>query len=200
MRLVVATGNAHKVEEIKTLLAGAGWAVDVVTAAVCGGMPPVDENAGNFQGNALLKAEALRDRVREDDWILADDSGLVVDALNGEPGVHSARYAGAKASDKDNYTKLLAAMSGLASESRRARFVCVLCLIGPQKSGRSVPRYFPGECEGTIALEPEGKEGFGYDPVFIPEGYDQTFAALGQTVKNEKSHRRKAVLALAHAF
>jgi non-canonical purine NTP pyrophosphatase, rdgB/HAM1 family len=188
--LILATGNPHKVEEFTLLLADLPYTV--ASARSCGGMPEVEESGRTFAANAALKAFALRERAPADAWVLADDSGVEVDGLGGAPGVYSARYAGAGASDAANVDKLLTALEGLPESARRARFRCVLCLLGPDREAI----YFEGSCEGRIAHRPTGEAGFGYDPVFIPEGYETSFAQLGESVKARLSHRAKAVEAL----
>ncbi|HKK18511.1 MAG TPA: RdgB/HAM1 family non-canonical purine NTP pyrophosphatase [Opitutales bacterium] len=193
-RLIIATGNPHKVGEFAQLLKGAK--VEVQSAAVCGGMPEVEENGTTFAENAQLKAEALREVAPSDAWVLADDSGLEVDALHGEPGIYSARYAGEGATDLENLEKLLRALTDVPEAERTARFRCALCLIGPD--GR-VFRY-EGSCEGRIRDTAGGTSGFGYDPVFIPAGYEESFAELGDAVKAKLSHRAKAVGALLAEF
>jgi XTP/dITP diphosphohydrolase len=192
-QLIIATGNVHKVEEFDLLLAGCGFAVQ--SAKVCGGMPEVVEDGATFAANARLKALALRAIAPADAWIVADDSGLEVDALEGAPGIYSARYAGEGASDLDNLNKLLEALSEKPATLRRARFRCVLCLIDP--AGKE--HYFDGACEGEIATVPTGAEGFGYDPVFVPLGHSESFAELGEAVKSQLSHRALAVKALRAA-
>jgi len=193
-RLIVATGNAHKVEEFALLLVDCGF--EVSSAAVCGGMPEVVEDGDSFAANAQLKAEALRALAPKDAWVLADDSGLEVDALEGAPGIFSARYAGEDASDSANVEKLLDALKGLPEAARGARFRCVLCLVAPS----GTVQFFDGTCEGRIAATPTGSKGFGYDPVFIPEGLDQSFGELGEAMKSQRSHRARAVAALREAF
>ncbi|ADE56049.1 RdgB/HAM1 family non-canonical purine NTP pyrophosphatase [Coraliomargarita akajimensis] len=185
-QLIIATGNPHKVEEFEGLLEGLGF--DVVSAKVCGGMPEVDENGDTFAANAQLKAEALRKLAPVDAWVLADDSGLEVDALQGAPGIYSARYAGPNASDEANLAKLLEAIKDVPEGERAARFRCVLCLIDPD----GFISHYDGSCEGRMAQEGSGAEGFGYDPAFLPDGYDQTFGELGEVVKRELSHRARA--------
>lgn len=189
-KLIIATGNAHKAEEFDALLTGSRF--EVQSAAVCGGMPEVEESGTTFAANAQLKAEALRQLAPVEAWVLADDSGLEVDALGGEPGVYSARYAGARATDAANVAKLLAALAGLPEPKRTAAFRCALCLIGPE--GRQ--HRFDGSCEGRISDAPSGSSGFGYDPVFVPTGYEHSFAELGAAIKAELSHRARAVRAL----
>lgn len=189
-QLIIATGNAHKTEEFAQLLAESDFKVQSATA--CGGMPEVDENGATFAANAELKAQALRELAPKDAWVLSDDSGLEVDALDGAPGIYSARYAGPEASDLDNLEKLLVALSDIPAAERTARFRCVLSLINPD--GQVF--IFDGTCEGQINDQPSGASGFGYDPVFVPVGYDKSFAELGEAIKGQLSHRAKAVQAL----
>ena len=185
--LIIATGNAHKVEEFKLLLRGSNFAVE--SANSCGGMPPVDENGTTFAANAQLKALALRGLAPAGAWVLADDSGLEVDALDGAPGIFSARYAGPDASDEANLQKLLDALKTVPIGRRTARFRCVLCLIDPE--GHMT--HYDGTCEGHIDSAQQGEGGFGYDPIFIPEGYSESFGQLGDAIKNQLSHRARAV-------
>lgn len=194
MKIVCATGNVHKVEEFQQLLStDGGLDVEVLTAKALGGMPEVDENADSFKGNAGLKAKALQAAAKEQGiWVLADDSGLMVDALDGAPGVYSARYAGPDATDEQNVEKLIKALHDVPLEKRAGRFVCALVLISPDDEEMVVEDY----CHGHIAEGPKGENGFGYDPVFIPEGYTQTFGELGAAVKDQLSHRARAVEAL----
>lgn len=191
-KLVLATGNAHKVAEMKSLLHSLGGSFQVSGADAVGGMPSVDENADSFEGNALLKAKAVHAISAGQIWVLADDSGLEVDALNGAPGIYSARYAGPDSSDSENLEKLLKALKNTPQSDRGARFVCVLSLLEP--GGKSYQ--FRGECHGRILQQPQGSEGFGYDPIFCPKGYAQSFAVLGSSVKDRISHRAQAMLAL----
>lgn len=187
--LIIATGNSHKVEEFKQLLGDTPF--DVLSAKACGGMPEVDETGKTFAENAYLKADALRRLAPEDAWVLADDSGLEVDALNGAPGIYSARYAGLNADNQDNIGKLLKALEGVPAAARTGRFKCALCVIDSKGS----VAHYEGSCEGRIATAVSGTEGFGYDPVFIPEGYQQSLAKLGSAVKSQLSHRAGAVRA-----
>lgn len=186
-QLIVATGNAHKVEEFESLLAECGF--ELCSAAVCGGMPDVVEDGVTFAANAAIKAQALRALAPADAWIVADDSGLEVDVLGGAPGIYSARYAGEQASDSANVEKLLKALQGVPAGKRNGRFRCVLCLIDPDGNEHN----FDGACEGHIAEAPKGASGFGYDPIFIPVGYQKSFAELGEAVKSRRSHRARAV-------
>jgi len=192
--LIIATGNAHKTEEFARLLKESAFIVR--SAAACGGMPEVEETGNTFAANAQLKAEALRHVAADDAWVLADDSGLEVDALGGEPGIYSARYAGPQASDGDNVQKLLGALSSVPEAGRTARFRCALCLIDP----KGTIHHFEGTCEGMIGEKPAGSTGFGYDPIFVPCGYARSFAELGETIKAELSHRARAVQAMAEKF
>jgi XTP/dITP diphosphohydrolase len=165
----------------------------LVDASACGGMPKVDESAPDFAGNAALKARALRARAPAGWWLLADDSGLAVDALDGAPGVRSARFAGADGDSAANNRKLLADLAGLPPEQRGARFVCVLCLIDPAGS----EHFFTGTCAGRILEAPQGTGGFGYDPLFQPDGDTRSFASMPPAEKNHQSHRARAVAACA---
>ena len=189
-QLIVASGNAHKVKEFDGLLEASDF--EVFSAKVCGGMPDVLEDGDTFGANARIKALALRAISPKGAWIVSDDSGLEVDALGGAPGIYSARYAGEGASDLHNLNKLLLELEEQAAANRAARFRCVLCLIDP--SGRE--QFFEGACEGRIAKAPAGAEGFGYDPVFLPEGHSESFAELGESIKIKLSHRALAVLAM----
>ncbi|NCG08656.1 MAG: RdgB/HAM1 family non-canonical purine NTP pyrophosphatase [Verrucomicrobia bacterium] len=190
MQILIATGNAHKVVELEQLLAGLKVQVD--SAARVGGMPEVEESGTTFEANAKLKADALRALAPKEAYVLADDSGLEVDYLEGAPGVYSARYAGPNADDAANRDKLIAALAGVNPVQRTARFRCVLCLLTPI----GATQYFEGSCEGVITAQASGSEGFGYDPIFVPEGYRETFGELGEAVKSRLSHRAHAVQAL----
>jgi len=186
-RIVVATSNDHKTGEIAAALRHNGCTIEVVSAKAVGGMPAVEENAQSFVANARLKAEALLRRVSIGDGVLADDSGLCVDSLEGAPGVLSARFAGPDASDEENNRKLLSALDPIAPEKRTARFVCSLVLLG-----EGIDETFFGECLGSILRQPAGTGGFGYDPLFVPTQHNQSLAELGPTVKAEISHRARA--------
>jgi len=188
--LVLATGNAHKAREVEQWLRDRGHVIEVRTAAAFGGMEGCIENAQDFEGNAALKVRFLRPRVPSEFWVLADDSGLEVDALDGLPGVRSARFAGEGASDEENRELLLEGMRKVRSVRRRgARFVCVLALA---RKGRAVS-FFRGECAGRIAAKATGSGGFGYDPVFCPEGSEKSFAEIEAAEKNRISHRARAL-------
>ncbi|MGJ8678160.1 MAG: RdgB/HAM1 family non-canonical purine NTP pyrophosphatase [Akkermansiaceae bacterium] len=181
-KLLVATGNSHKTEEIRTML-GADYEVDDLKSY--SELPPVEETGTTFLENATLKAVEISQQVSG--IVLSDDSGLEVDSLGGEPGVYSSRYAGLDASDGDNMVKLLAALKGV--ENRRARFRCVMVLA---RDGQVIT-HFDGSVEGRLLDKKQGDGGFGYDPLFVPEGYDLTFSELGEEVKNSISHRSCAM-------
>ncbi|MFZ7133670.1 MAG: XTP/dITP diphosphatase [Eubacteriales bacterium] len=184
MRIVIATGNDHKKEEIKEIL---GNQFEIVTMKEEGIQIEIEENGSSFEENALIKARSLIHYTH--DHIIADDSGLEVDYLGGQPGIYSARYAGAGATDNDNNTKLLAELNHVPISLRHAKFVCVIAMIFPD--GRE--HIIKGECKGTIALEYNGSGGFGYDPLFIVDGVDKTFAQLTSQEKNRISHRGEAL-------
>ena len=189
MKLLLASGNRHKLDEVAAILREAGVDIDLLGADAIGGMPDVAEDAGSFAGNARQKARALVDRVPAGTWVLADDSGLCVDYLKGAPGVISSRFAGPEASDGDNTRLLLDQLSGIPPAKRSAHFRCVLILVGP--GGDEV--LFDGRCSGRIAPEPSGDGGFGYDPVFVPDGHSVSFAELDAEEKNRISHRAVAM-------
>ncbi len=180
--LLLATHNAHKTREVAGIL---GAAFSVTDLRAHPHLPVPEETGATFEENAAIKAVAASRAVGG--LVLADDSGLEVDALGGAPGVHSARYAGASATDETNRRKLLAAMQGVTNRS--ARFRCVLALA----CDGSVLSYFHGTVEGRIIEEERGAGGFGYDPVFIPAGHDRTFAELPAAVKARESHRARAL-------
>jgi XTP/dITP diphosphohydrolase len=182
--LVFATNNKHKLQEVRDMLDGM---VVVKSLADCGLEGDIPETADTLQGNALQKAQWVWDRCKTD--CFADDTGLEVSALNGAPGVYSARYAGEHCSFDDNINKLLAALEG--EDNRKARFRTVVCLI---EGGN--PRYFEGQVNGKILTERRGAEGFGYDPVFQPERFALTFAEMPEEVKNTISHRGVAIAKL----
>ncbi len=183
MKILLGTKNDKKIPEFLDILAGLP-AVQWLTYQDCP-FRDVEEDGRSFEENALKKARQISQETGL--ATLAEDSGLEVRALQGAPGVRSARFAGEKATDSQNIQKLLQGLKGVAD--RRARFVCVAVLRFPD--GREL--ISRGMLEGKIAEEPRGQAGFGYDPVFIPEGYDKTLAELGPEVKNHISHRRRAL-------
>jgi XTP/dITP diphosphohydrolase len=188
-RVHLATGNAHKAQEFQALANAAQLSLTIVPAAK---MPAVVEDTGTFAGNARKKAAALKAVLPPEAWVLADDSGLCVAALGGAPGVESAYYAGAQGDPRANLQKLVQAMADVPDDRREAYFVCVLCLQGPQ----GVEEVVEERCVGRLAREPAGGQGFGYDPLFIPEGHAQTYAELDAATKNKLSHRGRAWLSL----
>jgi XTP/dITP diphosphohydrolase len=215
--LLIATRNAHKVEEIQAIL---GAQFQFLTLNDFPNAPKVIEDAETFSGNATKKAVELARWISENskfktqnsklDFVLADDSGLEVDALGGNPGVHSARFAALdkneNSKDADNNSKLLRLLKNIPMEKRTARFRCVIALapvLKKQKENASPvcfadelelqTQLFDGACDGKILFEPRGQNGFGYDPLFVPSGFEKTFAELGDEVKNKLSHRAKAL-------
>ncbi len=193
MKLYLASGNAHKAGEFQALAAAADLkGVEILSARAVGGMPVVDEDTGTFIGNARKKARALHGVVPADAWVLADDSGVCVDELGGAPGVESAYYAGPQGDAAANLHKLVKRMRGVPDHRRGAQFVCVLVLLAPD----GAEQVFEGRCTGRLRHEPAGGAGFGYDPIFTPDGYTQSYAELGDDVKNRISHRARAFAAM----
>jgi XTP/dITP diphosphohydrolase len=186
----LATGNLHKAQELQRLADESGLKVQIRPAQ---NMPEVVEDTGTFFGNARKKAQALQALLPPEAWVLADDSGVCVEALGGAPGVESAYYAGPQHDATANLRKLTAVMRDIPEGRRAAFFQCVLVLRGPGE----VERVFEGRCDGVLAREPAGGAGFGYDPLFIPAGYDCTYAQLSEEEKNKISHRGRAWSALA---
>lgn len=192
--LIVATHNSHKTKEIAAILAEHFDPITDLTQQANAADHPAPEETGNsFEANALIKALDASSRF-PNATILADDSGLEVDALAGAPGVYSSRYAGPDASDTDNRKHLLFALQGVTR--RTARFRCVLILV---KNGQ-VLSTCDGSCEGHIAEKEIGDGGFGYDPLFIPEGHSKSFGTLSAATKNQLSHRAKALEKLKNAL
>jgi XTP/dITP diphosphohydrolase len=185
-RIVVATRNPHKLDEIRAILGGSG--IEVVSLDSFPDAPEVVEDRPDLKGNAARKAETLHALTGLP--TMADDTGLEVDALGGRPGVHSARYAGEDATDADNRRKLLAELAG--ESDRSARFRTVIAFATDDGT-----EFFEGACEGTIIAEERGAGGFGYDPVFRPDGTDRTFGELSADEKNQISHRARAARAFA---
>ncbi len=192
MVIYIATSSEHKVKEFKAILREGDQDVTLKFLDAIGGMGFVDETEDSFEGNARLKVRALRKNVPEDVWVLADDSGLEVDILNGKPGVLSARYAGDSATYEENNRKLLSDLEGVAKENRSARFVCCLVLHGPCGS----EHVFRGMCQGAISMSARGENGFGYDPLFVPAGCVETFAEMDPKQKDAISHRARAIESL----
>jgi XTP/dITP diphosphohydrolase len=192
MDLLLATGNQHKTKELRQLL-GDDFAVSDLSGYPAIEMP--DETGATFAENAILKAVTVsKDRHFQNRFVIADDSGLEVDALGGAPGIYSARYAGEPASDAANIEKLLRQLKNVAKRS--ARFRCVIALA---RAGR-VLGTFEGLVEGEIVDPPRGPGGFGYDPVFQPTGFENTFGEMAPELKNKMSHRANAIAALTEAL
>ena len=175
--IVFATNNAHKLEEVRAIISKD---IRIVSLADIGCHDDIPETADTLEGNALLKAQYIKEHFGYD--CFADDTGLEVEALNGEPGVHSARYAGDNHDANANMNKLLHALEGCPNRKARFRTVIVLLMDGQEE-------YFDGIVSGHIIEEKRGNTGFGYDPIFVPDGYNETFAELGADIKNEISHR-----------
>lgn len=184
-KLVFATNNKHKLEEARKILEGM---VEILSLAEIECNDDIPETANTLEGNALIKARYIKEKYGYD--CFADDTGLLVEALDGAPGVYSARYAGEECNPQKNMEKLLDELNGI--EQRRAAFVT--CVALTLRGGEHI---FMGEIAGEITIEPKGNAGFGYDPVFKPFGYDKTFAELGDDVKNSISHRARAMEKLA---
>lgn len=186
MRIVFATNNIHKLDEIRNIL---GSSFEVMSLNELGCHDDIPETGTTLEENARQKAQYIYDKYHCN--VFADDTGLEVDVLGGEPGVYSARYAGGEGHDSEaNMTKLLKNLEG--ETNRKAQFRTVIALILDGKTS-----LFDGIVEGEIIKERRGGEGFGYDPIFQPEGYDKTFAELGNDIKNTISHRARAVAKLA---
>ena len=187
--IVFGTANRKKAAELIELLAPLGW--KLLTLADFDAPLAVDETGETFADNARLKATLQARHLKH--WVLADDSGLAVDALQGAPGVHSARYAGPEATDAENRQKLLAALAGVSDERRGAHFVCHLTLADPAGAVRAEAT---GRCQGRIRHGESGTGGFGYDPLFEIVEYHRTFGELSPAVKGVLSHRARAIAAL----
>jgi XTP/dITP diphosphohydrolase len=187
VRAIFASQNEHKLRELRALFPD--WEIEPLED---GAMP--EETGSTFYENALAKARHGRDAGAPGLRVIGEDSGLEVDWLGGRPGIRSARYAGPRASDEENVARLLDELAGAEGEARRARYVSELVLLSPETELRGT-----GTLEGRIAREPRGSEGFGYDPVFVPEGEEQTVAELGDDWKRKHSHRGRAARALREA-
>ena len=192
-RLILSSSNPHKIGELKSILEG--LPVEVISKSQAGfGDLEVVEDGETLEANAMKKALAMAER--SSDIVLADDTGLFVDALNGEPGVYSARYAGEDCSYQDNNRKLLAALAEVPDEKRTAHFETVIAIVWEDGTSQTVS----GICQGKIGWEPKGENGFGYDPLFIVEGTERTFAQMKDEEKNQLSHRANALKKLREVF
>ncbi len=185
MEILLASANLNKMREFRDMFKSLPH-IELISLHQFNAYVLPEETGQTFKENAILKAEHAAKHLNR--WVLADDSGLVVPALRGDPGVRSRRYAGPNASDLENRQKLLQAMKNLKGQERTAYFECCLALAGPTGLKKCVE----GICEGYITTEPRGRNGFGYDPLFIKNDYEKTFAELDDNVKNRISHRRKA--------
>lgn len=191
-KFVLASKNKSKAAEIKEIL-GSGF--EIITQSEAGADKiDVVEDGGSFEENAAKKAEQIMQALNMP--VIADDSGLCVDCLNGAPGIYTARYAGENASDDDNISKLLSALEGVPAEQRGAKFVCVIALAEPGKP----TRFFRGETIGRIAEKKSGCGGFGYDPVFYKDEFNATMAEISPEEKNKISHRGAALRAFRNAL
>ena len=186
--IYLASGNAHKLHELQTALDQAGLSVKVSGPDAIGGMPEVEETEPTFEGNSLLKAHGLKEVGPNDGWYLADDSGIEIDALDGRPGVISARYAGLECDDEKNNDKVLEEMRDVPEQDRTCRFRCGLALVG-----EGLEETFSGACEGMLLTERRGTGGFGYDPLFLPNESESTFAEISLDEKALISHRARAL-------
>jgi XTP/dITP diphosphohydrolase len=182
--LIIATRNKKKLVEIKELLADLDF--NVLSISDFSDIPDIEEDMDTFEGNASKKAIQIAQITGK--LTLADDSGLEIDYLNGKPGIHSARFAGENATDEDRNKKVLGLMEGVPKHRRTARFKCAIAIVENE-----FMRIVTGVCEGEIATEPKGDQGFGYDPIFIVPSYGKTFAELGAEIKNQISHRAIAL-------
>ena len=187
----IATTNKGKVAELKGEIEKAWPGAQIFTLADLRTYSPPPETGKTFEENAQIKAKSLK-AMKPEAWVLAEDSGLEAEGLGGLPGIHSARYAGEKASDSENNAKLLKMLQIRSAGNRSARFYCALVALGP--SGEKLSS--SGQLQGSIATQPKGQLGFGYDPVFIPNGQTQTMAELGPGFKLINSHRAQALRAL----
>ena len=186
MKLWIATNNKGKADEFKRLLAD--LPVELHMASEISSYSPPPETGKTFLENAQIKARSLKSVVDTEDWVVSDDSGLCIEGLGGLPGVHSARYAGDHASQMENNAKVLKMVHIRTPTNRAAHFECTLVLIGPDRQ----EKVFTGICKGSIAKKEAGTHGFGYDPLFIVEGQNITFAEMSYLDKNAVSHRNKA--------
>lgn len=192
-KIVIATKNKGKVEEFRVLFHK--YQMDVRSLLdYPEELASIEETGSTFEENAKIKAETISNIL--DTTVLADDSGLVIDALHGAPGVYSARYAGEASNDQDNIDKVMNEMQSVPIDERDARFICVIAVAAPGEK----TFFRTGTCEGEIALTQSGLNGFGYDPIFIPKNYSKTMAELSREEKNRISHRTNALTQLASSF
>lgn len=186
MELVIASTNVHKIREFRAMFKPV-LRFDLLSLRDFPQYVPPEETGKTFEENAILKAVHAAKNLQR--WVIADDSGLVVPALKGAPGIYSARFAGSDATDFDNRKKLLSQMQHLLDEDRNAFYECCIALASPS----GLKKWTRGTCEGTLLAKEKGGSGFGYDPLFVKYGYSKTFAELEESTKNKISHRRKAL-------
>ena len=186
----MATQNSGKISEFRQILADKSC-ISMRSLLDYPTVPDINENRSTFAGNSIKKAIEVSKHT--DTATLADDSGLEVDALNGNPGILSARYAGKNATSDQLISKVLKELEGTPDTKRTARFRCAIALVIPSCTDGMVIEVVEGICEGKITFQKQGEDGFGYDPIFVPLGYNQTFAELGTEIKNKISHRAKAL-------
>lgn len=188
--IILASNNKNKLREIKNILSK--YNIKVISQAEAGYDIDVEETGKTFEENAVLKAKAIYDKLKKP--VISDDSGLEIDALNGEPGVYSKRYAGENATNEDKINKVLRKMQDVANKNRTARFTCAICFI--DQNGKK--HIFKESCEGTIINSPRGENGFGYDPIFLYG--EKTFAEMTEEEKDKVSHRGKAMEDVVNYF
>lgn len=194
--ILIATKNGNKTKELKDLLTDSNFILKDLNEI--SNIGEVDEKGKSFAENAVLKAQSYALATKM--WALADDSGLEVEALSGAPGIYSARYAGESATDEERMLKLLRELEEAVDKRRRARFVCAMAVSGADGKVRFIAE---GVCGGRIAVKPYGDNGFGYDPIFVPDGYEQTFGEISSEIKQKISHRARAIAKIIrylHAF
>ncbi|MBC1499898.1 XTP/dITP diphosphatase [Listeria weihenstephanensis] len=184
-KLVIATNNIGKAKEFEKLFGAHG--IEILTLADFPEIGEIEETGTTFAENAALKAETVSKQIGQ--VVIGDDSGLIVDALDGAPGIYSARYAGNQHNDADNNKKLLQELSGVPNDARQAKFHCTLAIAIPDQT----TQFFSGECEGSILTAPQGENGFGYDPLFYVAEFDKSMAEIAPEQKNKISHRAKAL-------
>ena len=185
MKVIVASHNKHKIKEFRELFAP----LEIKDFSEINDPGEVIENGISFEQNALIKAQAFSEK-NPDDLVVSDDSGICIVPLDHGPGIYSARYAGENADDLANNRKMIEELSHIKNlDERKAYYVCSICFIAEDKT----PYFFRSEVHGKIAFSPSGTNGFGYDPYFIPDGYDKTFGEIDSSIKSEISHRAKAL-------
>ncbi|MCB1107318.1 MAG: RdgB/HAM1 family non-canonical purine NTP pyrophosphatase [Chlamydiia bacterium] len=186
MEIVIASKNLHKIREIRSILKR-HYPFDFLSLLDFPSYIPPEETGTSFEENAFIKATQAASTLKK--WVIAEDSGLVVPALQDEPGVYSARYAGENATDKDNRLKLIKALDQIEESERTGYYMCAMALASPD----GIQVQVKGSCEGSLLLKPRGSQGFGYDPLFLKYDYNKTFGEMDEETKNRISHRRKAL-------